>query len=493
MNSLSYFKLNDTVEKLRAEVRTLGSLNPYLSDRHNSDNPKFDTGTEDKTFSQRFINRKNLPLYYGQRKLAITEIFFFINYVHKLSLERGVKIDKPRTDPGNPEEMLGYNVIPSPVTILYVGAAPGKHIPFLYNLFPQYFYILYDPGTLIRTVTPKGIVEYVEGFDHKLISLAEKFNNIILKQQFFTEEEYDFVRENTQRNSEGNGLLIFMSDIRTIPSKDEIKGVDKDRKKFLLDKELINNQELQKSWVLALNPDISMLKFKLPKSVLKSRTMSGEQDEELSRMAEELSKDYPNIFTDDGGYSYLDGRILIQPYLKSMSEETRLIVTGDSRSSGSNLDKLKTYNIKDYEEKMFYHNVVERFQPFDVQPYKSMSGIISYDYCYEILTLDEYSKVANSIPSLFENIHQPRSGRQQGGIGNINPESLSIRLTKILGDETQVRFIKNRYRYLDDEYISEISDIEHSSSRFDIVQHSPKLSYGMTVGMTDKLSFLDDL
>eukprot|EP01118_Nematostelium_gracile_P017408 TRINITY_DN7420_c0_g1_i6.p1 TRINITY_DN7420_c0_g1~~TRINITY_DN7420_c0_g1_i6.p1 ORF type:complete len:314 (+),score=58.11 TRINITY_DN7420_c0_g1_i6:290-1231(+) len=111
--------------------------------------------------------------------------------------------------------------------VVYAGAAPGTHIPFLAELFPDLSFHLYDPAPFKIEPTKK----------------------IQIFQQFFTEEICkEFVTTGQ--------LVLFISDIRTadpsIMQEDEVERC------------INRDMEMQQAWVKSLNPIASMLKFRLP-------------------------------------------------------------------------------------------------------------------------------------------------------------------------------------------------------------------------------------
>jgi len=161
-------------------------------------------------------------IHLGQRKLLLAEVQFLTKYSEKAK------------------------------DIIYVGAAPGHHITYLSELFPNNTFHLYDPRNFAISQTSKIKIN-VEYFDPKIILL----NNFIL-----------------------------ISDIRqniTTSMTDNIKN-----------KIIIEDMNLQQSWVEKLKPIVSLLKFRLP--------------------------------TDRDSYEYLDGTIVEQPWTPESTLETRLIV-----------------------------------------------------------------------------------------------------------------------------------------------------------------------
>jgi hypothetical protein len=181
----------------------------------------------------------NLSVQWGQRKLLLVELFLLLNYYAEMFKE--VKN----------------------VHLVYVGAGPGIHIPFITEIFKEITFHLYDTKF---------------SFD--------PFPNTVLYRKFFDEEEALKWRDNCS---------IFLSDIRN-PKFHKVDDTHmKEMEKFVAE-----DMNKQKEWVEIIRPKLFMLKFRLP------------------YYFEEL-----NIET----IEYLDGKILKQPYAKRVSTETRLIGT----------------------------------------------------------------------------------------------------------------------------------------------------------------------
>ena len=139
-------------------------------------------------------------VHWGQRKLLLSEILFLTKF-------------------------YDCNVIPNPV-IVYAGASPGNHIPFLSQLFPLLTFHLYDPQPFHIQSTEK----------------------IFIHQQLFTL---------SQANQWSGRLNVyFISDIRTADAE----------KQKLEDHEqtIIKDMQLQASWYKTIKPVQALLKFRLP-------------------------------------------------------------------------------------------------------------------------------------------------------------------------------------------------------------------------------------
>ncbi len=127
--------------------------------------------------------------------------------------------------------------------------------------------------------------------------------------------------------------IILISDIRIITQDDLLK----------VDMDIIRDQDLQRGWYNILDPLYAMFKFRLPWNV----------------------KKYPT-------YKYFDGVIYKQCFAPKTSTETRLIV---KQSAGE-----KNYNVADYEDALFYFNLVDRARYYNHK--HDLSGL-HMDHCYD--------------------------------------------------------------------------------------------------------------
>lgn len=139
--------------------------------------------------------------HYGQRKLLLSEIEFITLMYDKYKLLKKKK-----------------------VILLYVGAAPGYHIPILVKMFPNLHFHLYDPANFA-------------------INEKDRFH-IKIFQDFFTDKYIKKYRDN-------KNPVLFVSDIRD-PFYDNTKS-----------DQLQNDMRLQQEWVLRIKPYGAMFKFRL--------------------------------------------------------------------------------------------------------------------------------------------------------------------------------------------------------------------------------------
>ncbi len=124
-------------------------------------------------------------------------------------------------------------------TVIYAGAADGKHIKLLAELYPNIHFYLYDPRPFHQCL--KDVV------------------NITLKNQMFTIEDAKFYS--------GIEKLLFISDIRSADPKDKNNDFDKS---------VQNDMANQKKWVEMIKPYCSMLKFCLSYKPGKTEYFAGQ-------------------------------------------------------------------------------------------------------------------------------------------------------------------------------------------------------------------------
>lgn len=196
--------------------------------------------------------------------------------------------------------------------VLYIGAGPGNHIHFLIQFFPYAFYDLYDPN----------------GFCPTLKELAKTNPRVRLFDTAFDEDTLATFERLAP-------YLVFISDIRT----------------GLQDTFVEDDMILQKQLVDALQPQLSLLKFRLPWNEKPS--------------------------------TYFDGDLYIQAFAPVTSTETRLIVKDPL--------KLRTYDNKAYEELLMFHNTISRskfYYASSLETSQKLRGSLdNLDACYDCTRL----------------------------------------------------------------------------------------------------------
>lgn len=208
-------------------------------------------------------------------------------------------------------------------TVIYIGAAPGRHIRFLAELFDDVNFHLYDRSP----------------FDPVLLSQP----NIVLRNTYFdTETIYDYIEdeENQYSNEEGESRLLFISDIRTADTTNEERHIS--------ELKIAEDMRLQRVLYEDLNPRKAHLKFRLPY----------------------LHVENNPVLNGATTFNYLDGEVMLQPFGRRKSTETRLIPHGP----GQYID----WDLQLYSNAMYTHNYKNR-----VSYYERYPNIEGLDRCYD--------------------------------------------------------------------------------------------------------------
>jgi hypothetical protein len=152
-------------------------------------------------------------VHWGQRKLLISEIEFLTQYSR---CEKRICV--------------------------YCGAAPGNHIPYLAELFPQISFILIDP----------------------LPFACEETDQIMIRNELMTDQ----IAQEYQSRSSTSPPVLFLSDIRSADWR--VYGNQ------LLDTEIARDMSDQMRWHDIIAPLASLLKFRLPWTVGSTQFLRGE-------------------------------------------------------------------------------------------------------------------------------------------------------------------------------------------------------------------------
>ena len=270
------------------------------------------------------MNETRSTRHIGQRKLLLSEIEFISLMYKKYDLK-----DKKK------------------VILLYVGSAPGYHIPILVKLFPNLYFHLYDPE-------PYAIKEEPEAKASAKSSLCEDEHRKHIK--IFNEY---FVNKTVEKyyNKSLKKPLLFVSDIRD-PFYDTSRT-----------DQLQNDMRLQQEWVLGIKPLGAMFKFRL-------------------------------LFNDDIT-KYLYGNSYLPVWGPLTTTETRLICNKDDTN---NWTKFKDYSNKDHEQRMFYFNNCYRMNLFD-HNVNNVPGICHcFDCTSEVVIMTLYMQVMNPDVKITNNL-----------------------------------------------------------------------------------------
>ena len=172
-----------------------------------------------QTAYQRRKGEVKTTLHWGQRKLLMSEIDFLTRF--------GLPSDTSTT--------------PTTYTVVYAGAAPATHMPYISELFPEIHFVLVDPNP----------------FD-----IAKAENIEIINDYFST------ALAKTLRARFSKSTVLFISDIRTADWKEQTQ------EEYL--KFLNADNAAQAEWSEAIGATHSMLKFALPYGEGSSQYLKGE-------------------------------------------------------------------------------------------------------------------------------------------------------------------------------------------------------------------------
>jgi ubiquinone/menaquinone biosynthesis C-methylase UbiE len=219
-------------------------------------------------------------IHWGQRKLLLSEIEFLTLYL---------------TDQESKKESK------KEIYVIYAGSAPGTHILYLSQLFPQIHFELYDPRE----------------FSNKL----KKSNMINTYVQYFTNETANLWKPEDHLDKN----LLFISDIRT--GDTETMEFDEIEERVKID------HQWQMNWYNIIKPKLSMFKFRLP-------------------------------YNSDAKTEYLDGEIYIQAYSPATSTETRLIVKENAKMKtyDNHIFEEQMFYFNTKERSLYYNNILYELQ-----------------------------------------------------------------------------------------------------------------------------------
>jgi cap2 methyltransferase len=200
-----------------------------------------------------------------------------------------------------------------------------------------------SPGTHIAILAQlfsshKFILHDANGFS------IEETDQIKIESHGSENNYKNFAETVAKKYAERAEKILFISDIRaTGPNS-----------KF--DSETSLLLALQMQWHQIMKPEMSMLKFRLSYR--------------------------------EGITKFFDGKIKFQPWAPRFSTETRIIVSKDA--------KIRTYNNKDYEMILYWHNQIARAHWYK-HAIKDVSNCDGLDHCYdcasEVHILEKYLKI----------------------------------------------------------------------------------------------------
>ena len=272
-------------------------------------------------------------IHWGQRKLILSEIQFFTLYVKT----DGIK------------------------DVVYAGSAPGYHIPFLSDIFPELTFHCYDPRKF--GILPTDKIHIYSGREENLGIKEDggdsRYNVVDGKQEdgFFTVEKAQrhkgaFLISDIRRfgfnsvfrdelNKAGVKYTAVGSDYYI--NNDGLSEDDADNNTAsyravrklageLENKYVEEDMQMQQDWVIAMDAEKALLKFRVPYAI-KNQTSK---------------------------YRYLAGNVFYQCWPRKGSSETRLVPVRNKDGQYYEDD----YDTLQYEELCYYHNYIRRAKHF---------------------------------------------------------------------------------------------------------------------------------
>ena len=178
-------------------------------------------------------------------------------------------------------------------------------------------------------------------------------SNIELYHMYFTDDDAKYYLSQKYK-------ILFMCDMRDLDIRTEKMKTDSEG----IDNLVMNDMKMQMAWAKVMKPIATYLKFRLPYDIEKME--------------------------------YFDGSVYLQPY-SPLSTESRLLIT--------NYDKLKTYDCKEFDEKMAYFNVMLRSKPQNTKwnaIMKKNNIYINWDNTYALYILEDYLKKKSNVENIAE-------------------------------------------------------------------------------------------
>ncbi|KPI84345.1 hypothetical protein ABL78_6600 [Leptomonas seymouri] len=239
-------------------------------------------------------------LHYGQRKLMLSEVEFFVAILKRIRAQGERAGDKK-------------------VLIVYAGAACGLHLPFLFSLFEDMQFILIDPAPFCAQVR----------------DAAAKEGSCVLEliEDICTPELCLRIRRSYCETHQ----LYLVSDIRS--------GAPTEMNQNQEHTEMIQRDNAaQREWCFSLEVEAAMLKFHPPYPTA--------QDPKSAK--------YNSADTTAENYVYLSGTELLGVWAPKSSSEVRLVVVGPF-TKGYRAPS-RTYSCTKHEEQCYAYNIDNRYE-----------------------------------------------------------------------------------------------------------------------------------
>jgi hypothetical protein len=298
-------------------------------------------------------------IHLGQLKLMISELQLILNFVPQHKTKR--------------------------VVIVYAGSAPGNHIPFLSQMFPDIIFHLYDKNKFsFGNLSPERWKHHIPTkMDDLLVSIfddARKQERIHIHtvDSFFTDDIAKLYNQYVD-----GYCVVLISDIRrNVVADDQNEVIDS-----MNENTIIEDMNAQMRWVELMNPETSMLKFRLP---------YGKTD---------ASKQIVN--RDAQTTEYFAGTLFFGVFAPVSSTEMRLVPA--KRLASGEYHKV-IYNNVDIEQLAAYHNRKVRKQDEQMEYVVGGEQIMGYDQAAYRFVLSEYLNAVGidqkHLNRLYENIQR---------------------------------------------------------------------------------------
>lgn len=271
------------------------------------------------------------PIHHGQNKLMLSEIQFFT----KMAIDEGF--------------------------IIYVGSAPGDHIPLLASLYPKFRFVLIDPGHLDSTIKTK----FSRVMDKLIVIRGGDYSEQIICGKKQISIIPDFCSDDMMDNlSKLPNVVGMISDIRT----SRLCGTDV-QTTGPEELDVIGNQMMQANWFKILRVAQEnrgdrgagiLFKFRIP--FVNVETTNAEMfmkylNDACARSNELFGINWVERYNSNNfdEFPYIKATFFLQAFAPNKSAEIRGYV-----APGEPLE-IKNYNIRvDFEEKLNYHLSIGR-------------------------------------------------------------------------------------------------------------------------------------
>lgn len=295
-----------------------------------------------------------------------------------------------------------------PIYIVYAGSSPCNKLYLLAEMFPRFKFILVDPNeTLIYTDVERGMRtshyknnpgdiiyfrtlhdnRYEIGSRKQITALIDGKETVLPRDDFTPdkfsslEESVDYILADTSHRIyifEDFMTMEFAEILSKIPRLhfwSDIRTNSGDSKSPS-DVDIIWNISQQYNWIVRMRPETYSLKFRVPYYDVKSPEETWAREPYLTDLtASAASIDFIANYAQHK-YIYLAGDLFIQSFPGKSSTEVGLF----GKTSGG-VPQLMEYNISEFENKLFYYNLIERQLHHKNPLVNPTTRKIGFDHC----------------------------------------------------------------------------------------------------------------